>query len=268
LGITDGELTSVALCWTAERNDGAGLALTSHDRTIVRDSITYEPAPGLTPARVSRSGGMQSEDAEIMAALNGKGLTEADLATGRWDGAQVALIAVDWQQSQSEAISLLDGTLGEISQEDGQFTAELTGAAAALSRPICPYTSPECRAELGDKACRVDLAGRTLRTRVTSFAGAQITVQIEPGERFMLGRLRYLTGANCGVMTRVTAVAGNIVRVRDLPRSAVEFGCVVELVEGCDKRLETCSQRFGNAANFRAEPHLPGTDLLTRYPGS
>ena len=41
-----------------------------------------------------------------------------------------------------------------------------------------------------------------------------------------------------------------------------------ELVEGCDKRLETCLSRFGNVVNFRGEPFLPGIDLLTRYPGA
>ena len=58
------------------------------------------------------------------------------------------------------------------------------------------------------------------------------------------------------------------ITVRDLPRGAVEPGCVVEVREGCDKRFETCVNRFANALNFRGEPHLPGTDLLTRYPGS
>ena len=41
----------------------------------------------------------------------------------------------------------------------------------------------------------------------------------------------------------------------------------VRLVEGCDKQLATCRTRFANAVNFRGEAHLPGNDLLTRYPG-
>jgi hypothetical protein len=48
----------------------------------------------------------------------------------------------------------------------------------------------------------------------------------------------------------------------------VEIGCIIELREGCDKRFETCVTRFANAENFRGEPHLPGTDLLTRFPGA
>ena len=45
-------------------------------------------------------------------------------------------------------------------------------------------------------------------------------------------------------------------------------GDLVEIVQGCDKMLATCGGRFGNVLNFRGEPHLPGIDLLTRYPGA
>jgi uncharacterized phage protein (TIGR02218 family) len=45
-------------------------------------------------------------------------------------------------------------------------------------------------------------------------------------------------------------------------------GVRVRLTEGCDKRFETCRVRFANSVNFRGEPHLPGNDLLTRYPGA
>jgi uncharacterized phage protein (TIGR02218 family) len=133
---------------------------------------------------------------------------------------------------------------------------------------VCPATSAECRAELGDKACRVDLAGRSVVSRVLACDEGSITLDATVDERFVLGRLRYLSGANCGVATVILSANGNVVQVRDLPRAAVETGCRVELREGCDKRFATCVSRFANAANFRGEPHLPGNDLLTRYPGA
>jgi uncharacterized phage protein (TIGR02218 family) len=34
---------------------------------------------------------------------------------------------------------------------------------------------------------------------------------------------------------------------------------------GCDKRFDTCSIRFANAANFRGFPHIPGNDVVIRY---
>ena len=30
---------------------------------------------------------------------------------------------------------------------------------------------------------------------------------------------------------------------------------------GCDKRFATCRDRFGNIANFRGFPHMPGNDF-------
>ena len=48
--------------------------------------------------------------------------------------------------------------------------------------------------------------------------------------------------------------------------SAGEPGTRVLLREGCDRTLATCAGRYGNAINFQGEPHLPGNDLITRYP--
>ena len=38
------------------------------------------------------------------------------------------------------------------------------------------------------------------------------------------------------------------------------------LRQGCDHTIQTCADRFHNAANFQGEPFLPGNDLLVRYP--
>jgi uncharacterized phage protein (TIGR02218 family) len=187
---------------------------------------------------------------------------------GRWDGARVTLCAVDWQNSDAEPIELVRGELADVTAQGEAFTAELRGTAWKLNEPVCPSTSPQCRAELGDKACRVDLAGRAVRAAVATWSGAELEVGEAVDARFLFGRLRYLSGANCGTESVILGIVGSTVRVRDLPRADVEAGTVIELREGCDKRLETCATRFGNAANFRGEPHLPGMDLLTRYPGA
>ena len=112
------------------------------------------------------------------------------------------------------------------------------------------------------------MAGRAVRATVVSADGNLLTLDRAAEERFLFGRLRFLSGANCGIASVVLAVNGDEVSLRDRPVERVEGGTVVEIREGCDKRFETCVERFENAANFRGEPHLPGTDLLTRYPGA
>lgn len=267
MSIADGELTSMAMCWWLERKDGAGLALTSHDRQVASDSVSCEPAPGMMPAAVTRSLGLEPHSGEVAGALSSDGLDETDLALGRWDGASVRLTAVDWQDPAAAAIQLIAGEFGSVAIAGDAFSVDLLGASARLEEPVCPATSAECRAQFGDKNCRVDLAGRTRTAEVSSSNGAELTLDGTVDEGFVLGRLRYMSGANCGLSTVILSVNGSVVRIRDLPRAPVEIGCRIELREGCDQRFQTCTDRFQNAINFRGEPHLPGNDLLTRYPG-
>jgi uncharacterized phage protein (TIGR02218 family) len=268
MGITDGDLTSVALCWRLERTDGAGIGLTSHDETMWIDGAVYEPTPGIMPASITRKLGLDAGSGEVTGALSSDALDDADLALGRWDGAGVQLTAVDWTDSTADSIQLLAGEIGSVSIDGNSFTAELQGAAAKLDNAVCPSTSAECRAEFGDKQCRVDLAGRTISATVVQCAAGALTLDQTVDERFVLGRVRYMSGANCGLTSVILSVSSSGVQLRDLPRAAVEVGCRVELREGCDKRFTTCVSRFANAVNFRGEPHLPGNDLLTRYPGA
>jgi len=268
MSMTEGELTSIALCWRLERMDGAGLALTSHDQSVLSGGVEFEPAPGMMPASITKSLGLEPDSSEVAGALSSSTLDEGDLALGRWDGAAVRLSAIDWNDPDAEAVDLLGGEIGSVSIRGEGFSADLIGAAARLDEPACPATSSECRARFGDKRCRVDLTGRTVIATVVAAAGTEITVDREVDDRFVFGRLRYMSGANCGLTSVILAADGSSVQVRDLPRKTVEAGCRIEIREGCDKRFETCVNRFGNAANFRGEPHLPGTDYLTRYPGA
>jgi uncharacterized phage protein (TIGR02218 family) len=265
--ITDGQLTSLAFCWRLERSDGAGIALTSSDRDMVALGALCQSAPGVTPATITRTLGLEPDSGEVAGALSTDCLNERDLALGRWDAARVALFAADWRDAEAQTIPLLGGSLGEVSIEDESFSAELRGAASRLAMAPCPSTSPECRASFGDKQCRVDLAGRTIRATIVASTDNAVELDQAVDERFLFGRFRYFGGDNCGLASTVLSISGATVTLRDRPRGAVTAGSVVELREGCDKRFESCVSRFQNAANFRGEPHLPGTDLLTRYPG-
>lgn len=188
---------------------------------------------------------------------------------GRWDGARVAIGAVDWT-NVANRVGLGEGTIGAIETADGGFTAELRGVTAAFDAPVCEVTAPECRAELGDARCRAAMAGRRRVVRVLAIEGEALTVDAaEPvANAYGSGRLRWLDGANSGLEAAVDRSDGAVIVLREGSRLPVSAGDRCELIEGCDKRLATCATRFANAANFRGEPFLPGIDLLTRYPGA
>ncbi|MDF7777796.1 DUF2163 domain-containing protein [Sphingomonas sp. AOB5] len=262
-----GDLTTLALCWRIERRDGVTIGLTAHDRDLEIDGLVYRAAPGMTPSAITRSAALDSDSMDVTGALTSSAISEADLLAGRWDGAQVAVFATDWT-APDERVSLGEGTIGAVETRGDALTAELRGAAAALERPVVEETSPECRADLGDKRCRVAMAGRRRLARVTAMDGAVLTLDsAEPvANGWGGGRLRWLGGGNSGLEDAVARSEGTEVTLRRPPRFD-GAGALIEIIEGCDKSIATCAGRFGNAANFRGEPYLPGIDLLTRYPG-
>ena len=263
-------LATIALCWRLERRDGVALGFTSHDRDLDIGGLRYRAAPGMLPSAITLSDGFDLDTLDVEGALTSNAIAAADLRAGRWDGAAVSVFLVDWEAPDGERVAVARGELGEVTIRGEAFEAELRGPTAGLERPAAEQTSPECRAELGDERCRVDMAPRTLTTRIAAVTG-EATVDVAAtagGNAHGYGRLRWIGGANSGLETAILRSDGAQLTLREPPPFAPAAGDLVELREGCDKRLSTCAGRFANAANFRGEPHLPGIDLLTRYPGA
>ena len=264
------DLTTIALCWRLERRDGEALGFTTHDRDLAIRGLVYRAAPGMLPSAISLSDGFAVDTLDIEGALSSAAITAEDLRAGRWDGASVRIFMVDWEAPGGEILPVARGQLGEVSFRGDAFEAELRGPTALLDAAVIEQTSPECRASLGDRRCRVDMAGRIKVTRVAAVIDDE-TIAFEaaaPGNAHGYGRLRWLGGANSGLESAVLRSDGAALTLREPPPFPAAVGNLVELHEGCDKSLATCAGRFGNAANFRGEPHLPGIDLLTRYPGA
>jgi uncharacterized phage protein (TIGR02218 family) len=265
------ELTTACLCWRLDRRDGVALGFTTHDRDLLVGSLLYRAAPGMLPSAVSVSDGLNADSVDVKGALTSDAITAADLKAGRWDGAGVTIFMTDWTAPDAERLHIVRGQLGEISLAGRGFQAELNGPTAVLDRPVVEQTSPTCRATLGDKRCRVDMAGRVRRARVVSVEsdGRLKLDQAEPtANAFAFGRLRWISGANSGLSAQIRSSEMDLVTLREEPSFSIAAGDLVEISEGCDRRFDTCVARFANAANFRGEPHLPGIDLLTRYPGT
>ncbi|CAA9498213.1 MAG: Gene Transfer Agent FAD/FMN-containing dehydrogenase [uncultured Sphingomonas sp.] len=266
-GSFDGPLTTISFCWLLERRDGAGVALTTHDSDLRLADQYFEAAPGLRPAAIVRGSGGEPTG-EVSGALSSDALQAEDLWAGRWDGALSRMMAVDWHRPEQEPVNLAAGEIGDIVVEGTGFQADLLGPEDRLKATVCPTTSPECRAVLGDKQCRVNMAGRSLRGEVVSASANRLTLDRVVPDSFAKGALRWLSGDNCGLRSVISSCPDGSLLLREVPRRPVRTGERVILYEGCDKRLETCRTRFANVLNFRGEPHLPGNDLLTRYPGA
>ena len=204
---------------------------------------------------------------DVAGALTADAISVADLAAGRFDGAVVEMFMVDWRDPDAGRQMLARGTLGTVEaglDADSGFSATLRGPTAALAVTAVESYAPECRADLGDGRCGVAMRGRTVRVQIDGDGRVGCGGAGSPDD-FIDGRLRVLDGPLAGTERRIVGCFGNAL----LPDEPLDLmpATRVQLWQGCDKSFATCRSRFGNAANFRGEPHVPGGDLLTRFGG-
>jgi uncharacterized phage protein (TIGR02218 family) len=260
------DLTHLALCWRLVRRDGVALGFTSHDRPLLINGLLHAARPGINPSAVVLGDGLAVDDMEVAGALSAGSLTRAELLAGRWDGARLLLFLVDWRAPEAGWQWLAEGTLGDVAVGEGAdagFVAELAGAGAALGAAAVESCSPECRAELGDARCQISLRSRERIATVTQADGDRFMLADLVPADYEHGDIRVLDGASAGLSRRLlAAIDGWLIPDEAL---ALAPGDRLLVREGCDKRFVTCRDRFGNAVNFRGEPHVPGGDLLTRY---
>lgn len=260
------EVVTLAWCWRLARRDGVVIGLTSHDRDLLVGGLLYRAAPGMKPSALETSDSLEAATMDLEGAIASDAIAARDLDAGRWDGAELELFVTDWMAPDAAPVTVARGSLGAIERRGAAFAAELQGVMRLLDQPVCPATSPSCRAMLGNRACRVDLAPLTHVRRVVAVDGRAVTLDsAAPDMGF--GELTWIEGANCGLGSPVIAADGAVLQLAEAPVFAVVEPVRVRLTEGCDKQLATCRDRFANAINFRGEAHLPGNDLLTRYPG-
>ncbi len=270
-------VTTLARCWAIRRADGVEYGFTDHDRDLSFDGIRFRADSGLTAQALQQTTGLAVDNTEALGALSSAAISEADIAAGRFDGAEVRAWLVNWADVSVRWLQFR-GTLGEIRRAGGAFHAELRGLTEALNRPLGRVYQKPCTAVLGDKACRVDLSAPGYATELPVVVAEDARVfrwDALPGFDegwFARGRLVVLSGAAQGLwgsIKRDHVVDG--VRAIELWQpipAAIAPGDRVRLEAGCDKRFETCRLKFDNVLNFQGFPDIPGEDWMMAVPKS
>lgn len=261
-------LETVATYWRVLRRDGVTLGFTSHDRDVWFEGVLHRASPGMVPSAIRRNAGLEEDSADVSGALSHDAINAADLAAGRYDGARVRIGLVDWSTGVSETVWV--GSLGTVSEEDHGFSAELVSRKAELLRSAVPRTSPACRAAFCGPGCTLSPAFFTHEAIVGASDPTTSSVSLmcdAPPADLVGGTLQWLDGPGAGTTVPIrAALEDGALVLAPYPDTPVPAGARALVREGCDHRLDTCADRFANAANFRGEPFLPGNDLLARYP--
>jgi uncharacterized phage protein (TIGR02218 family) len=267
----DSGVTTLARCWIVTRRDGVVSGFTDHDGDLVVEGVTCRAGTGFGASEATSRFDLSIDGAEIFGALAADSLTEADLAAGRFDAAQIDTWLVDWSDVTLRLL-LSRATLGEVKREGEAFSAELRGLADKLSQESGRLYTARCTADLGDTRCKIALAAAGLNGAgtVSRLLGVSAIAVEGLGDFaegiFTAGCLTWTSGANSGLAVEIKEhwIAGGEVQLTlwQAMSETISEGDAFTITAGCDKRFETCRDRFANSINFRGFPHIPGNDFV------
>lgn len=267
--------TTVCRAWALTRRDGLVLGFTDHDRPLFFENIEFKASSGMTARAVEQTTGLSVDNSEALGALSDVSIREEDVRIGRFDGAQVRSWLVNWNDVRDRRM-VFQGSLGEIERQGTLFRVELRGLAEMLNQPQGRVYQRPCSAVLGDGRCGFDVLtdGYFAEIEVISVVGG--TDLLLPGLSsfdqgwFTKGRLTVLDGAASGAVEVIKRdkMLGDQRQIElwSVLSAGLSPGDRVRLEAGCDKRADTCREKFGNFLNFRGFPDIPGEDWLVSYP--
>lgn len=264
-------VTTHCRCWLLTRRDGMQIGVTDHDADIAIDAFAFEANGGFEASEMEARNTLTPTGGEVTGLITSERITDADIAAGLYDGAEVRAYLVDWQAPALDF--LIDiAVIGEIRRQDDRFIAEIRNGLDSLDEVQGRLYTATCAAELGDARCGFSLAEAPWR--VTGTVGSTL------GREGILSPVAAL--AESGFYTRghLVFVGGNAaahaLTIKDhRPGGELIFwqSLVVDvapgdpfvLTAGCDKRFSTCRSRFGNAVNFRGFPFIPAPEFVLTY---
>ena len=166
--------TTLASLWRITRTDGVNFYFTDHDDNIVFDdgdgSATYIAKTGYNRTAVANDVTLAVDNMDVTGVFNSDDIKETELRAGLFDYAEVRVYIINWDDLAQGALKLRRGRFGEIvSTPQGIFRGELRGLSQQYSQNMLDNYQAECRADLGDTACKVPIDPSLLQ-RSTAYA--------------------------------------------------------------------------------------------------
>ncbi|MDA3528927.1 DUF2163 domain-containing protein, partial [Acinetobacter baumannii] len=118
---------------------------------------------------------------------------------------------------------------------------------------------PSCSNTLFDHACGLNRENYALETTIAAGSTAsRILCDInQPQGWFTQGVIEFLEGGNKGLKRTIRLHELDVLLLTLPLLENPEVGQRIKVYPGCDRRLETCQNRFNNFSRFRGAPFIP-----------
>lgn len=265
--------------------DGRQFGLTTLDRDIEYQGVTYSALNGFDASVIATDTGLSVDNAEAMAlaSMDVGGITVQMAMRGELDDAQWDMLLINWADTRMGHLILDAGDIGEVKVIDGMiYTPELLSFAMRLRQSVGHVWSRSCRAVFGSPpqghtGCGVDAESLWMTGTVTSvddqdafriFADSALTgLDPEPAP----GRVRFTSGNNASARLHQVEAYGDAtgtVALFEALLYPVQVGDQFQIRRDCNKSPSDCLM-YNNFINYKGEPFIPtGDGLETMTPSA
>lgn len=263
--------------WKITRKDGVVFRFTDHQSTVDFRKETYTPTDGVAASARRRESGFEVQNVEIIGVISDSTITHDSLRAGLFINSKVNEIIIDYRHPYLGAFLENTYYITETRFNVERWEAKVEGLKRFLKPLIGKLYVRDCRHELGDSICRIDVQALSENGTVSVLTGSGVTARTmfnasgltEADGFFTFGRLVWTSGTNIGIKSQVKlhVVSGStsIELFNPLPFNlAVTDAFNVE--PGCDKLRDTCIAKFNNIENHGGFTFIPSSDRVIQTP--
>ncbi|MFP0382885.1 DUF2163 domain-containing protein [Acinetobacter baumannii] len=237
---------------------------------IVAGELYHSDGPIISRDGITLSLGVEVDNLSITIDVTDKQTFESlrivqAFHNGQMDGARFKLerIFMDANtptDTSAGTIKLFEGRIIEPEFDRNTIQASVASDLDELNvqMPRNLY-QPSCSNTLFDHACGLNRENYALETTIAAGSTAwRILCDInQPQGWFTQGVIEFLEGGNKGLKRTIRLHELDVLLLTLPLLEDPEVGQRIKVYPGCDKRLETCQNRFNNFSRFRGAPFIP-----------
>jgi len=257
--------TTIVKCWLLTLKNKVNIGFNDHDQDIEINKITYHSnCSGVSAISQNLEG--KRDLFEFKGILTHEMIQLSDIMSGLYDDAQIEIFLIDINNKENKIWSK-KGFVSEIKIQGSQVFASVKSVLSFFDKNIGNFYSVNCRAHFGDQKCKINTNKFRKKFIIESTSNNrkfEINEYISNQEIYNRGKILFLSGKNIDLAIDIHSINQSQIILAAPAPFKIEAGDVIEMSAGCNKTFKMCCENYGNAENFRGEPHIPTNyEILT-----
>lgn len=242
---------------------GPAVYLTDYPHDLVIGGTTYHTDSGYSFSGLASEANMAPGMLDLSGISTITGIAQDKIRAGVFDNARVYAFATTWTNPIVDEEPLGVGICGKTTLLDMRYTIQMMMLGDALGQSVGKTYMASCPKTFGGQEfaeCKIVISpAYGVLTTVTSNSVFRDSARTEAADYFGLGTVVFTSGQNSGlkpIEIKSYALDGTIETYEPF-YYPVAVGDSYTLIPGCRKRLEDCSTKWNNIANFGGFSFIP-----------